>query len=133
MLLRKSPKVRAFGSDEAGAATIEAVLWLPMFFYILCLTVDVTMIFHAYSRIVRSVEDVNRGFSIGRITSIEEGKAKLKASLSDYADLTSNIVVVDGVVVTNVSVPVKDLIVVGAASLLMSNSVEVKTQQYMEF
>lgn len=134
MLLRSLRKRRSFASDENGAATIEAVLWLPMFFYILCLSVDVTMIFHAYSRIVRAVEDVNRGLSIGRIESIEDGKAKLAASLANYAGMTSSIFINDdNVIVTNVSVPVRNLLVTGAASVLMSNSVQVKTQQYVEF
>jgi Flp pilus assembly protein TadG len=132
-MMRKLRARRNFASDENGAATIEAVLWLPMFFYILSLSVDVTMIFHAYSRVVRAVEDVNRGLSIGRITSIDEGKAKLASSLASYSGMTSSIAIVDGVVVTNVAVPVSSLVVTGAASLLMSNSVQVKTQQYVEF
>ena len=91
------------------------------------------MIFHSYSRIVRAVEDVNRGLSVGRIPSIEAGKSKLAASLTNYDGMTSSISIVDGVVVTNVSVPVSSLVVTGAASLLISNSVQVRTQQYVEF
>jgi hypothetical protein len=122
-----------FVRDEDGAVTIEGLLWMPMFFYILALSVDVTMIFHAYSRIIRVVEDVNRGISIGRITTIEEGKARIAASLSGYDGLKSQIGVIDNVVVTNVSVPVTSLVVLGAIKPILGNSVEVKTQQYVEF
>lgn len=122
-----------FVRDEDGAVTIEGLLWMPMFFYILALSVDVTMIFHAYSRIIRVVEDVNREISIGRITTIEEGKARIAASLSGYDGLKSQIGVIDNVVVTNVSVPVTSLVVLGAIKPILGNSVEVKTQQYVEF
>jgi len=124
---------KGFVRDEDGAVTIEGLLWMPMFFYILALSVDVTMIFHAYSRIIRVVEDVNRGISIGRITTIEEGKARIAASLSGYDGLKSQIGVIDNVVVTNVSVPVTSLVVLGAIKPILGNSVEVKTQQYVEF
>lgn len=122
-----------FVRRDDGAATIEAVLWLPMFFYILALSVDVTMVFHGYSRVIRVVEDVNRGLSVGRITSINEGKAKIASNLSNYRNVTANIAIVDGVVVTNVSVPVASMVVLGAVTMMMDKDIQIKTQQYVEF
>lgn len=124
---------RRFLREEEGAATIEAVIWLPVFFYILALSVDVTMIFHGYSKVIRVVEDVNRGISVGRIETVDEGKTKIKAALSTYSDVAANISIIDGVVVTNVSVPVKSLAFIGAASSMMSKYIVISTQQYKEF
>lgn len=119
--------------DEDGSATVEALLWLPMFFYILALSVDVTMVFHSYSRIIRAVEDVNRGLSVGRIKTIEEGKQRISATLANYAGVESDIKIVDNVIVTNVSVPVTSLVVLGAVKPMMDKNVMVKTQQFVEY
>ena len=125
--------VRRKARDESGAATIEAILWLPMFFYILALSVDVTMVFHSYSRIIRAVEDVNRGLSVGRIESIDEGKQKIATELANYRGVQSEIKIVDNVIVTNVSVPVTSLAFLGAVRPMMDKNVLVKTQQYVEY
>lgn len=125
--------LRSKARDESGAATIEAILWLPMFFYILALSVDVTMVFHSYSRIIRAVEDVNRGLSVGRIKTIDEGKARIVAELSNYKGVASDIKIIDNVIVTNVSVPVTSLAFLGAVRPMMDKNVLVKTQQYVEY
>jgi Flp pilus assembly protein TadG len=125
--------LRRKARDESGAATIEAILWLPMFFYILALSVDVTMVFHSYSRIIRAVEDVNRGLSVGRIKTIDEGKARITAELSNYKGVQSDIKIIDNVIVTNVSVPVTSLAFLGAVRPMMDKNVMVKTQQYVEY
>lgn len=125
--------LRAFKRREDGSATIEAVLWLPAFFYILALSVDTTMIFHGYSRVIRVVEDVNRGISVGRIKTVDEGKTKIATALSNYKGVTSDIKVVDGVVVTTVAVPVGSMVFMGAIKPLLGKGIEVKTQQYKEF
>lgn len=119
--------------DESGAATIEAILWLPMFFYVLALSVDVTMVFHSYSRIIRAVEDVNRGLSVGRIKTIDEGKLRISSELSNFKGVQSDIKIVDNVIVTNVSVPVTSLAFLGAVRPMMDKNVMVKTQQYVEY
>lgn len=125
--------VRGKAQDESGAATIEAILWLPMFFYVLALSVDVTMVFHSYSRIIRAVEDVNRGLSVGRIKTIDEGKLRISSELSNYKGVQSDIKIVDNVIVTNVSVPVTSLAFLGAVRPMMDKNVMVKTQQYVEY
>jgi TadE-like protein len=131
----RSPKslLRRMVRDEGGAATVEAILWLPMFFYILALSVDVTMVFHGYSRIIRVVEDVNRGLSVGRIKTIDEGKTRIVATLSNYKGVVSDIKIIDNVIVTNVSVPVSSLAFLGAVKPMMDKSVLVKTQQFVEY
>lgn len=133
MMLRFLRGRRAFTGDESGAATVEAILWLPTLFYVLALSVDVTMVFHGYSRVIRVVEDVNRGLSIGRIKTITEAKAKIASNLSNYKSVQSSVAIVDGVVVTNVSVPVTSLVFLGALNPVLSENIQIRTQQYVEF
>jgi Flp pilus assembly protein TadG len=133
MLLHALRRRRGIVGNEEGSATVEAVIWLPVLFYVLALSIDVTMVFHGYSRVIRVVEDVNRGISIGRIKTIDEGKAKIAANLSSYKNVKSTISIVDGVVVTNVSVPVTSLVVIGAVKPMLDKNIAIKTQQYVEF
>lgn len=91
------------------------------------------MIFHGYSRVIRVVEDVNRGISVGRIKTVDEGKTKIATALSNYKGVTSDIKVVDGVVVTTVAVPVGSMVFMGAIKPLLGKGIEVKTHQYKEF
>ena len=58
-----------FRSNEDGAATIEAVLWLPFFFMLFGALADVSMVFFNQSRLLRIVQDANRTMSIGRFTT----------------------------------------------------------------
>lgn len=132
--LFRAARLKSFLRRQDGGATIEAVLWLPMFFYVMALAIDTTMIFHGYSRVIRAVEDVNRGLSVGRIKSIDEGKQKLAASLSDYKDIRMQIgVTSDNVIVSNVEVPVTSLIFLGAIKPILGKGISVRTQQYKEF
>ena len=126
-------RANRFLARDDGSVTVESVMWLPVFFYILSLAVDATMIFHGYSRVIRVVEDVNRGISIGRIGSLTEGESKIAANLSNYENIATDIQIIDGVVVTRVGVPVSSMVFLGAISPLLGTGIEVRTQQYVEF
>ena len=128
-------RLTSFLRRQEGAATIEAVLWLPVFFYVMALAIDTTMIFHGYSRVIRAVEDVNRGLAVKRIETIYEGKQKLAAMLSDYKDLRIDIRINpdDNIIVSNVEVPVTSLIFLGAIKPIVGKGIAIRTQQYKEF
>lgn len=121
-----------FLRDESGAATIEAVLWLPVFFFIVGLATDVTMIFHAHSRVLRVVQDVNRAVSVGRITTISEAKQKMIAMLPGYANVTSDMQIKDGIITSIVTVPTASVMPLGIAKSLVGLKIVVRTEQYAE-
>ena len=49
-----------FKRDKTGSATIEAVLWLPLFFAAFGLMTDAAMVFNGHSRVMRVIQDANR-------------------------------------------------------------------------
>ncbi|MBC7141878.1 MAG: pilus assembly protein, partial [Rhodobacteraceae bacterium] len=58
-----------FSRCDDGAATVEAVLWLPLYVMLIALLADVSMMFHGQSRLLRIAQDANRNMSIGRLVS----------------------------------------------------------------
>ena len=56
--------------DEDGNATIEAVLWLPIFVLFFALIVDASLMFNAQANLTRVVQDANRLCSVKQLNSV---------------------------------------------------------------
>lgn len=126
--------VKRFLANDNGSATVEAVLWLPMFAMLLGLFADVSMIFNNQSRIMRVVQDANRDFSIGRLTSTGETENFVKTeldSLSPNARVHSSVIA--GRVSTTVSLPVRDMQVVGIAGIFQATIMTVRADHVLEY
>lgn len=130
-LLRRV-RVCEFAKKEDGAATIEAVLWLPVFIVLIGAAADITMVFHAHSRVLRVVQDVNRAMSVGRITDEVTAETKMVQMLPNYSGVNAYVDVKDGIITSQVSVPVSSVLAVGMVASLMDNSIIVRTQQFLE-
>ena len=125
-------RVDEFVKDQDGASTIEAVLWMPVFLVLVGASVDITMIFHAHSRVLRVVQDVNRAMSVGRITTEDTAETKMVQMLPGYSDVQAYVDVTDGIITSQVSVPVSSVIAIGMVTSLMDNNITVRTQQFLE-
>ncbi|MBC7144151.1 MAG: hypothetical protein H5U24_01965 [Thioclava marina] len=68
--------------DEEGSATIEGLLWLPLFVGLMGITVDVSMVFNAHARIKGVLEDVDRAYSVGRLESTAQVEERVAALLA---------------------------------------------------
>ena len=55
--LRTTSAWKAFRRETDGNATIEAVLWLPLFVVFLVMIADVSFVFHRQSQIMNIVQD----------------------------------------------------------------------------
>lgn len=126
--------VRRFRTDEAGGATVEAVLWLPTFIFFFIMIADVSFVFHRQSQVLTVLQDGNRALSVGRLSSTEEVVDFVTERL---ANLTDNAIVdsfiTGGVVTTNVLVPINDLVAVGSFEFLSNYNVGVASQQFIEY
>lgn len=54
-----------FVREEWGSVTFEAVLWVPMFAFLLWLLTETAMIFGGETRILHVVQDANRLYASG--------------------------------------------------------------------
>lgn len=125
-----------FRDREDGTATVEAVLWFPIFIAVFGLMVDSAMIFHGQSKVLRIVQDANRNLSIGRFDSDAEVEAYIDAELatigvtSSQTEAVSDLVA--GTVTTMVLVPASELQLLGYFSALTNLEIPVTAQHMRE-
>lgn len=105
-----------FLNSEDGTATVESVLWFPIFMVVFFLAFDTSMMFAAETEAVRVVQDANRLASIGRLdteSDIETYVENSLSALSPNAIATTTISSV-GVIRTTVRIPASDVGKIGA-------------------
>lgn len=136
--LRKfmSTPVAGFRRKEDGTATVEAVLWFPIFIAVFGLMVDSAMIFHGQSKVLRVVQDANRKLSIKSLETDAEAEAYINAQLAainvtpsrteTLSDMTT------GIISTLVVVPAREFQILGYFSSLTNLEVPVTAQHMRE-
>ena len=136
--LRKfmSTPVAGFRRKEDGTATVEAVLWFPIFIAVFGLMVDSAMIFHGQSKVLRVVQDANRKLSIKSLETDAEAEAYINAQLAainvtpsrteTLSDMTT------GIISTLVVVPAREFQILGYFSALTNLQVPVTAQHMRE-
>lgn len=126
-------RLRTALSGEEGSASVEAVLWLPLFFLALGLMTDATMVFHGYTQALSVLQDANRALSVGRLDSTAETEAYVEAALTG---LTPRAVATSGtsagVVTTTVVLPAADLQVLGFFENFNTLTLTVSAQHVIE-
>lgn len=128
-----SGRVSRFAHSETGAATIEAVLWLPMFVMIVALLADVSMMFHGQSRLLRVAQDANRNMSVGRLTTTDAVQAFAVDQLKNVSsNVTAKTTDINGLITTTISVPLNDLDLFGVAGIFSGAQMSVRAEHLKE-
>ncbi len=120
--------------DESGTATIEAVLWLPVFIAFFCLVADASFIFFGQNKAYRIVQDANRKLSIGRLSTAVEVEQYITtqfASFAPNATIVSD--VTSGTVTTAALIPASDLVATGFITSLTNASVTIGASHLVEY
>jgi hypothetical protein len=126
--------IRRFRSETKGSATVEAVLWLPLFFAIFGLMTNVAMIFNGHSRVMRVVQDANRNLSIGRLETENDTEEYIITALSSLSpNAVADTQIVAGVVTTDVTVPASDLVILNVFQSLSAVDLHITSQHLIEF
>lgn len=125
-----------FLERQDGTATVEAVLWIPIFLVVFGFMVDVALIFDGQSRVLRVVHDANRNMSIGRFTQEVESEAYIAAVLDAY-DITPTSVDADlltnpGYVSTVVTIPADQFQLLGYFTALLALEVDVTAEHILD-
>lgn len=125
--------IRRFFGREEGTATVEAVLWFPIFILIFGLMVDAAMIFHGQAKVLRVVQDGNRNYSIGRLTTPEETQAYVVTALANL-NITADALTVEnaGVATTIVRVAASELQILGYFTALNNLEIQVSADHLIE-
>ncbi len=99
-----------FWRCESGSQTIEAVIWVPIFAFLLAFTMNVALVFFNESQVLRVVQDANRFFSVGRFTTSEETQTYITDNLAYLsANLSVDTVVDNGLITTSLTIPTIDM------------------------
>lgn len=127
--------LQGFVKDEDGSYSIEAVIWMPIFAILLALIMNVSVVFFTESQMMRVVQDGNRAFSLGRLTSVAEVEDYVLTTLAyTDADLSVESTVSDGIIRTQLSAPATDLMPLNFLRDSFSNvRVGFTAQQIVEF
>ncbi len=138
---RASPgrALRRFRRDEGGTATIESLLWLPLFFFLLVMIVNGSFIFYGKSQALRIIQDANRALSTGRLGNTGAAETYLRTRIGVFAPsvLTDpsrvDTTVTAGIITSSSRIPLGELAVLGSFSLFTTGTLVVQSQHYLEF
>jgi Flp pilus assembly protein TadG len=123
-----------FRNGERGSATVEMVLWMPIVVLILVLITDASFIFNRRSEMLRTVQDGNRAFSVGRLTSVQETQTFVRNRILAYApSALVTTTLQNGVITTTASVEIDDLLTFGLIPELSPGRMAVQSQHFLEY
>ena len=130
--LKLMPSLGGFRRED-GAVTIEAALWLPFFVFALCLVADVSLTFYGKTRTLDVMQQANRAYSAGELTSTQQTEDYIVAALSEISpNVQAQTGLENGLVYSVVRVPSSDLSAVGLFPALTSFDVVLTSQMYVE-
>lgn len=133
MIVRALRAPKRFAKKTDGSATVEAVLWFPIFILVFGLMVDATMIFHGQAKVLRVIQDGNRNFSIGRLTTETETEDFIEAELAAI-NITgvASTVETAGVAYTVVTIQANELQLLGYFSGLVNLELKIGAEHMIE-
>jgi len=135
MWLRFSPRemFRRFARCEQGSATVEAVIWFPVFALILCLVADAALIFSKQALVMRVVQDANRAMSVGRLMTAAEAQDYIRLRIATISPNATVVTTVQaGVIISTVTMPSSDLTATRFVEPFGGLNVSVSSQQMSE-
>ena len=123
---------------EGGSATVEVVLWLPFFLLLIALIADASFLFNRQAQMMRAVQDVNRAYAVGRLTTPQEVETALMEFYSPVsprvqADSEFDLNIAGGVIRTTLSIPASDVVSLGLIANLTNFNLSVSAHQFREF
>ncbi len=105
-------KLNEFIHDERGSPTIEFVLWVPMFVFFLCFTVDASLLYLTHSEMFTVARTTARQISVGAL-SVDDAPAYAQSRIL-LSGRTYTIGLLSGsLVIVDISVNVGDATVFG--------------------
>jgi Flp pilus assembly protein TadG len=124
-----------FARDEEGAVTVEAVLWIPLFFFLLILITNSALAFYARGEAFRIVQNGNRAYSAHTLASKEAVEAWIEGAFTrtQNDDAVTTISADKTIVTTQLTFPIRDVIAFNSLSLPISWTLTVRSQHYVEW
>jgi hypothetical protein len=134
MIRKLRATINQFHDDDEGSATIESLLWIPMFVFILVLITDVSFILFGKAQALRFVQDGNRALSVGALSSVEETEEFILGNMANFSSsATVDTSIVDGIIIsTTLVMPAVDLMVIGTMPIFEDTLISVSANHFLE-
>ena len=130
---RVSQSLLTFGRSEGGTATIEAVLWTPIFLILFGLVTDTSIVFGRQAEILRIVQDSNRSLAVGAFQTVQQAEEYITRKVEVFSDNTVvDVAINDGIISTSVTLPAADLTSTGLFGGFDSLTITVGASQMSE-
>ena len=125
--------LRIFAGEKHGSATVEAVLWTPVFLLLFGLLTDTSLIFGRQAEILRVVQDANRSLAVGHFQTVAEAQAYISTRVATFSKHSTVLVsIVNGIISSSVSMPATDLTVTGIFQGFSGLTISVVASQMLE-
>ncbi len=128
---RLQDRTARFLRSEDGSATIESLIWFLAFFGFLGLVTDASMAFFGRAQAFRILQDGNRAYATGRLTSMDALETWIDAAIAPVsAEATVTSEVSNGIVRSQLNMPLSSLELFGM--IPGSGTVTVVSSHYVE-
>lgn len=126
--------IKDFRRSEDGASTVETVLWIPVFIAFFALLFDIAMIFNGQAATLRVIQEANRDYSVGQITTLAATKSRIETNLGRINITPSSVVPKqsNGVISTRVEIPVAELGSLGWFAAFGNLKIDITAEQTVE-
>ncbi|MGH1423502.1 MAG: TadE/TadG family type IV pilus assembly protein [Pseudooceanicola sp.] len=132
----RQPTSRTFRflRNEQGSATIETVIWIPIFVWVLALIINVSMVVFEKNQAYRVVQNANRILSTGYMQTTAEVEDFIRDKLAQIAPNASvQTTIENGVVTSNVSYQVSDMLMPAILMELADIGITISSQHFLEY
>lgn len=138
--------LQRFSRDQTGSMTVEGVLWIPAYVFLMVMIADVCFVFYGQANALRLVQDANRAASVGHFVSDPDvlDDVERQNGITGYINgilgnnnidttkTTVNVVINDEIITTTLSIPASQLDAVGMFDVISGATVSVRAQHFKE-
>ena len=124
-------RMRAFISDDRGTATLEFVLWVPVYLILLVAVTDASVLYLTHTEMWNTARDSARRISVGAMTAAEapdRAREQLLLSGRTYTVAASDA----GLVIVQISVNVGDASVFGFFKPVLGRQLNARVEMMKE-
>lgn len=126
--------LRRFRSSEEGSATIETLIWIPVFVWVLVMIINASLILFQKNQALRIVQDANRILSTGYMQTPSQTQTYISEKIAGFAPEAAVQTTIDnGVVTSNVSYEISNLFMPHVVERLMGITISISAQHFMEY
>jgi hypothetical protein len=129
----KPTMLSRFLKRESGSISVEAVLWMPIYFVFFALIIDVSNMMHSRSMAMRILQDANRHAVTGYLTEQAEVSEQIISQMQTISNSPNiDVAWTDADIITAVSYPARDAQIFGILAVFADFDLSVHSYNRFE-